>query len=62
MINRFIQARLGSNTKDIFVTKKATNQLTFNFVVDQSGSMGGNTKRVSRLVKTFYKAIEDIQK
>ena len=57
---RFIQARLGSNTKDIFVTKKATNQLTFNFVVDQSGSMGGNTKRVSRLVKTFYKAIEDI--
>lgn len=60
VINRFIQARLGGNTKDIFVTKRATNNLTFNFVVDQSGSMGGNTKRVSRLVKTFFKAIEDI--
>jgi len=35
VINRFIQARLGGNTKDIFVTKKATNNLTFNFVVDQ---------------------------
>ena len=59
-INRFIQAKFGS-TKDIFQTKKAVNHLTFNFVVDQSGSMGGNTLRVAELIKTFYKAVNDIQ-
>jgi len=59
IINRFIQAKFG-NSKDIFVTKKATNDLTFNFIVDQSGSMSGNTARVSKLVKTFFKAVEDI--
>lgn len=59
-INRFIQAKFGS-TKDIFQTKKAVNHLTFNFIVDQSGSMGNNTLRVAELIKTFYKAVNDIQ-
>lgn len=59
-INRFIQAKFGS-TKDIFQTKKAVNHLTFNFVVDQSGSMGSDTMRVAELIKTFYKAVNDIQ-
>jgi hypothetical protein len=59
-INRFIQARYGS-TKDIFQTKKPVNHLTFNFVVDQSGSMGSDTLRVAELIKTFYKAVSDIQ-
>lgn len=59
-INRFIQAKFGS-TKDIFQTKKAVNHLTFNFVVDQSGSMGGNTLRVAELIKTFYKSVNGIQ-
>lgn len=59
-INRFIQAKFGS-TKDIFQTKKATNHLTFNFVVDQSGSMGGDTLKVAEIIKTFYKAVNDIQ-
>lgn len=60
IINRFIQAKYGS-TRDIFSTKKAVNHLTFNFVVDQSGSMGSDTLRVAELIKTFFKAVNDIQ-
>ena len=59
-INRFIQAKFGGS-KDIFLTKKAVNHLTFNFVVDQSGSMGSDTLRVAELIKTFFKAVSDIQ-
>ncbi len=59
-INRFIQAKFGS-TKEIFQTKKAVNHLTFNFVVDQSGSMGSDTLRVAELIKTFFKSVNDIQ-
>ncbi len=59
-INRFIQSKFGS-TKEIFLNKKATNQLTFNFVVDQSGSMGDDTLKVAEIIKTFYKSVSDIQ-
>jgi len=59
-INRFIQAKFGSS-KEIFQTKKAVNHLTFNFVVDQSGSMGSDTMKVAEIIKTFFKAVNDIQ-
>ena len=60
IVSKFIQAQYGS-TRNIFQTKTKTNELTFNFVIDQSGSMGSNTLRIAELIKTFYKSVNDIQ-
>ncbi|NIS94625.1 MAG: VWA domain-containing protein [Nitrosopumilaceae archaeon] len=61
IINRVIQTKLSGNMRDCFITKKPTNDLTFNFVVDQSGSMSGSTRKIAELIKTFFKAIEDLK-
>ncbi len=61
IVQRVIQTKLSGNMRDCFETRKATNALTFNFVVDQSGSMSGDTLRIAELIKTFFKAIEDLK-